>query len=153
METVLVRPGLESDIDWLKSLVDKHKKELGFVRRGSLFESIKKGHLIIAETQEENAGFVQFHHRRDGQTTIHNIIVTNTQRGNGVGKELIRHLAAQSRALGQSRIKLKCPVNLDANSFYQSAGFTLSAQEPGKIRSLNIWQLILQESEPSRLVT
>jgi N-acetylglutamate synthase-like GNAT family acetyltransferase len=143
MEAPVIRLGRDSDIDWLKTLADRYKNELGFVRRGALFESIKNGQLMVAERSGQKVGFIQFHHRRDGQTTIHNIIVAPDQHGKGIGSALISYLSKRCRALGQHSIALKCPVNLNANSFYERVGFTIVAQEPGKLRSLNIWRLSL----------
>lgn len=143
MEPLIIRVATAADLDPLKALADRHKREVGFVRRGALLESIRRAHLLVALVGEDLVGFVQFHHRRDGQTTIHLIMVATAYRRQGVADVLLNQLRATCRELGQQRIGLKCPVELSANDFYRQAGFDLIAQEPGKLRPLNLWQLLL----------
>lgn len=143
MESVIIRTATSADLDAVKVLADRHKRDVGFVRRGALLESINRAHLLLALAGEDPVGFVQFHHRRDGQTTIHLIMVASEHRRRGIAALLLNQLRTACQGLGQQRIGLKCPVDLSANSFYQQAGFTLIAQELGKIRALNLWQLPL----------
>ncbi|MEO8287004.1 MAG: GNAT family N-acetyltransferase [Chloroflexota bacterium] len=131
----------EIDLHWLKSLADEHKHELGFVRRGALLRSIEAQCLLTAQYSGAPLGFVQFHHRRDGQTTIYNIVVARNSRGSGVGKALLSGLRMVCITLGQHRIVLKTPVDLPANRFYETVGFVLAGQEAGKARPLNIWRM------------
>jgi N-acetylglutamate synthase-like GNAT family acetyltransferase len=144
VEAVVIRLAIADDLDAIKALADRHKRELGFVRRGALLESITHDHLLVAELQDQPVGFVQFHHRRDRQTTIHLIVVDANYRRRGVAGQLLDYLQASCLRRGQTRIGLKCPVDLSANDFYRQFGFTLVAQEAGKIRALNLWQLPLQ---------
>jgi len=152
VETAVIRLAHTDDLAAIKTLADQHKRELGFVRRGTLLESITHDHLLIAELHGQPVGFVQFHHRRDGQTTIHVIVVDANTRRQGVGGQLLNNLQAICLKRGQTRIGLKCPVDLNANDFYRQVGFTLIGQEAGKIRVLNLWQLPLQISNVARRV-
>ena len=143
MEPIVIRVATATDLDAVKALADRHKREVGFVRRGALLESIRRTHLLVALVASDPVGFVQFHHRRDGQTTIHLIMVATAYRRQGVANVLLNQLRATCQGLGQQRIGLKCPIDLSANDFYRQAGFDLTAQEPGKLRALNLWQLLL----------
>ncbi len=133
-----------SDLDWLKALADKHKTQLGFVRRGELHRSIEQKEMLVIEEGGRQRGFVQFHHRRDGQTTIYNIIVASEVRGQGLGRGLIQALILACQAHGQTTIRLKCPDNLEANKFYKHVGFEWNNREEGKLRALNVWHLHIE---------
>ena len=73
---------------------------------GTLYESAQRGELLLIE-----GGFCHWHLRRDGQLTIREIISTRP----GAGSEMLEQLKRQP---AQS-IFAKCPVDLEANSWYQ----------------------------------
>jgi len=100
----------------------------------SLFESAQKGELVLVDN-----GFARFHIRRDGQMTLHEIIVTRP--GCGIGTALINQLRGIGRQKGATCILAKCPQDLPANRFYASLGFTLRDTETTPTgRKLNVWQ-------------
>lgn len=83
-----------------------------------------------------NGGFCHWHLRRDGQLTIREIISTRP----GAGSEMLAELRRQP---AQS-IFVKCPVDLDANRWYQKRGFELERTETTRTgRELNHWRLAL----------
>ncbi len=127
------------DIDQIKRIADAHKKELGFVRRPSLLESISRSELLVAKLDSAVVGFVEYRHRKDGQTTLYNIAVVPKYTRHGVGQKLVRALVNESAGLGKTCVCLKCPQDLPSNKFYENLGFQLQQTEPGKYRQLNIW--------------
>jgi len=138
-----IRKATIDDLDAINSLVNKHKKELGFVRKVTISQSILQGETLIAESDRVLFGFVRYHHRLDSQTTLYDIVVSSEKRHKGAGCTLVNALAAESRALNKQFILLKCPEELPANAFYQSLGFERWQEDPGKRRKLVIWKLIL----------
>lgn len=141
----VIRKAVESDLDEIKKIADSHKKELGFIMRPALARSIAQEELIVAVNGVGIIGFIQYHHRRDEQTTLHNIVVVPSLRKKGIGQRLIQGLEAEAIAMDQNFILLKCPEDLDANEFYKSIGYKEVRKEAGKMRRLNIWTKDLRE--------
>lgn len=143
---IVIRKALLSDIENLKTLADAHRNELGFILRPALAKSVDNRSVLVAVSATNYGvltGFVDYHHRRDSQTTLYHIVVASDQQGNGIGRELVATLRNEAIALGKHRIVLRCPEGLQANSFYQSLGFRRVAVENGKTRRLNVWQFDL----------
>ncbi|MBV6438331.1 MAG: hypothetical protein AELANPGJ_03633 [Anaerolineae bacterium] len=143
----VIRRARLDDIDNAKALVDRHKNELGFVIRSALVTSVSRGELLVAlSANDDIVGLVHFRHRRDKQSTLYSIVVSENVRSQSIGRALLAELVDECQRLGQERIVLKCPVELPANSIYPKFGFTLTGTENGKHRRLNIWQLELPGS-------
>lgn len=138
-----IRKATPEDLETLDSLVKAHKKELGFVRRVTLAESISARSLLVTEIDNKVIGLVHYRHRRDAQTTLYDIVVESNYRFMGVGKTLIDALIAEAQTLGKQTIVLKCPEELPANDFYAHLDFERLREEPGKHRRLIVWQFFI----------
>lgn len=100
----------------------------------SLYESAKRGELLLVEH-----GFCRFRLRRDGQLTIHEIIVTRP--GEGIGGQMLTTL---TQLPGVKCILAKCPTDLPSNGWYKRRGFQLQTTETlPSGRSINVWVLAL----------
>jgi len=130
---------MDTDLDEIKKIADSHKNELGFIMRPILARSIVQGELMVAVNGVGIMGFIQYHHRRDEQTTLHNVVVVPSFRKYGIGRELILNLEKEAVSKNKSFILLKCPEDLDANEFYKHVGYKEVDNETGKSRRLNIW--------------
>lgn len=137
---VRIRKAVSSDIDAIKVLVDDNRRELGFVLRPALLESIQRDEVLVATDGKVLMGMVDYHHRQDEQTTIYHIVVADEWRRQGIGSQLLTVLREESRDKGKTHILLKCPVDLPANDFYSKVGFQLVAVENGRSRKLNVWK-------------
>jgi GNAT superfamily N-acetyltransferase len=122
-------------------IADAHRHELGFVLLPSLREQIEQGEMLVAVQDDELVGFVDYHRRRDGQITLYHIVVEPAIREQGVGRALVNALVQVARDTGCSRVVLKCPIDLQANQFYQGYGFRLEKTINGRKRPLNVWML------------
>ena len=118
---MVIRKGVVSDIDNLVALVDKHKNELGFVKRGTLVSSIQREHLLVADNPI--CAFLDYRHRKDSQTTIYNLVVEKEYRRQNIGSLLLYELIDECMLLGKEFIYLKCAVELSSNKFYKAFGF------------------------------
>ncbi len=125
----------EKDLPLLKVLADAHRHEIGFVNRATLREAIAQHEVLCTPV-----GFLHFHHRRDKISTLYHLCVSPSQRRQGVGCQLIRAWEEHSRKCGITTLRLKCPLNLEANGFYYRMGFSRVSIEPGVKRSLVIWE-------------
>jgi N-acetylglutamate synthase-like GNAT family acetyltransferase len=137
---IVLRKAKREDIDAIKQLADGHRHELGFVRRPALLEAISQAEVVVAQNGEGIIGFMEYHHRRDEQTTLYNIVVQPIYRKSGIGRKLLQSLETEVRANGKSFILLKCPQDLPANTFYERLGYECVDVEMGKSRRLNIWR-------------
>jgi hypothetical protein len=96
----------------------------------TLWESAKRNELLLVE-----GGFCHWHLRRDGQLTIREIISTRP----GAGSEMLEQLRQTPGALS---VFAKCPIDLEANSWYARKDFTLEGIETTRTgRQLNLWRL------------
>lgn len=112
----------------------------------TLWESAQRGELILV-----GDGLCHFHLRKDGQLTIREVIVLPRSHRRGIGRCLLKRLAAVK---GATSIFAKCPADLPANGWYQAQGFACEGQEITKNgRAINLWRLKLStapgETPPS----
>lgn len=121
---VWVRPATADDLDWVKAMADRHKRDLGFVRRGSLAAGIARGELLV----RQEAGFCHYRTRGDGWHVVYEIVSEQS----GTGRELLTAVPLP--------VRLKCPADAAANGFYARMGGMLVATETGKQRALNVWE-------------
>ncbi|GAA6621957.1 GNAT family N-acetyltransferase [Scytonema sp. NUACC26] len=148
LETV-VTFATEKTLPSLKALADAHRREIGFVNRATLAKAIAHQEILCT-----SFGFLHFHHRRDRISTLYHLCVCPSQRGKGVGKQLVNEWEKYSRKCGMTTLRLKCPLDLNANGFYYKMGFTRIDIEPGAKRSLVIWEkkLLYRKSLPPQFV-
>lgn len=137
----IIRTANRRDLNAVNAMANSHRRELGFVRKVTLTASIDQNEILVAENNDQIVGFVHYHHRRDEQTTIYNIVISSQKRLHGIGKRLITALVRESRSLNKQWIVLKCPSELPANRFYRHIGFRRWQKEPGKRRALIVWRL------------
>lgn len=142
-----IRRASITDLKAIKQLADQHRHELGFVLAPSLARSIERNELLVAENSEGIIGFVDFHHRRDNQTTLYHIAVHSDHRRQSIGRQLMGELIRDAREHKKEFIQLKCPVDLEANKFYESQGFCRVHVQPNKHRELAIWCLTVRAPE------
>jgi len=93
--------------------------------RGALIDSINKGTLLVSKYNSKITGFINYHHRKDEQTTLYEICVDKNYRGRGQGKILFNYLVNEVKSCDKKIILLKCPVDGIAHGFYFKAGFTI----------------------------
>lgn len=139
-----IRKAIAADLPHVKQLADAHRHELGFVLLPSLREQIERGEMLVAMVGDKLVGFVDYHRRRDGQITLYHIAVEPATQQQGVGRALVGALEEVAHATDSSRIALKCPIDLQANQFYQDYGFRLDETLNGRKRPLNVWVLGLE---------
>src|SRR5947209_15672985 len=76
-------------IEGAKILADANRHIFGFITRGAFQDAFQAGTLIVATRGSEVVGFIRYHHRkRDLQTTLYDICVSESERGRGIGKQM-----------------------------------------------------------------
>lgn len=134
-----VRFATESDVPRIKRIAQTNSKQLGFVNKAALVESIARKTLLVAYNGNDNVvGFVNYRARKDGVQVVYEIATTREHKGAG------------TTLLGvvPKPIRLKCTTDNAANLFYEKLGFTHVGEEQGKKRALNIWHINHQVNLP-----
>lgn len=146
LESARVEMAHVEHLSAVKRLADKHKLELGFINLGMLRKAIETGSLLVAtlaigDTGAEAwlVGFVHFYVRRDSVVTLYSIVVAQDYRQSGLGRQLFAELVRVACSCGKTEIRLKCPIELPANAFYEHLGLKIACVEEGKHRRLNVW--------------
>lgn len=135
-----MRYGSPADIDEIKAIAASERHALGFVHRQSLLRAIARDELLVASLHGRLVGFCQLYRRADGVLTIYHIAVARPHQGEGIGRQFLERLGVDAMDNHISVIRLKCPVDLPANGFYDRSGFTKVRVEGGVVRSLNVWE-------------
>lgn len=136
----------QGHIAGMKLLADANRESLGFIPRKKLEEIADQQRAFVALYSDVVVGFVIFRHRkRDLQTTLSEICVQHGYMRQGIGTQLIQLLVQDCNQKSRAYIQLKCPVDLQANRFYEHIGFQLHIVEDGKKRQLNVWRLDISQ--------
>ncbi len=122
------------DYTQIKKICNQNREWLPFVMRVAIEESIKRDEVIVVEVGGKVIGFIHFHKRKDGVTTLHEIGVDKDYQRLGIARELVSKL--------ERPIKLKVVKENPANEFYQKLGFEFIGSTLGKKRELNVYQLV-----------
>lgn len=128
---MFIRQAVGSDFPTIRVLADEHKHELGWINSPTLRGSMARRELFVADEDGVVCGFVRWHARQDGWNTLYELVVSAQHRCRGVGRMLLYAVPCP--------VRLRCPVDLPANAFYQASGMILEGREPGKKRELNVW--------------
>lgn len=143
-DSIVINKAKIENIKAIKEIADGNRKGIGFLREAALKQSIEMGEVFVAKYQDKIIGFQTYHHRKkDYQTTLYQKCVTQEYRRQGVGRKLVDSVVDESRKKGRKYILVKCPVDLEANEFHNSYGFSLIKTEKGKRRDINLWGLEL----------
>lgn len=142
----MIRLATDEDIPQIGKIAQQNKKFIGFVMNVALAESVKKESLYVYTKDNEVVGFVHYHKRLDGWTTLHEIAVAKSHQGQGIGKELLN--------VPPEPIRLKTTFdNLVAIALYEKYGFQFKRTEQGKKRELLVFEkggLDLKLDEPQK---
>ena len=133
-------------VDRVRSLADQNTEALGFLPERAYTEAALKGHLWIAtdKTKQRILGYLLF-----GGTfpnlKVFQVYVCPKFRGQHIAPTLIEKLKDYGQKHNFMNIKAKVASELSANKFWQSMGFRIIDQSPGKTagRTNNLYCLEL----------
>lgn len=136
-QNITIRFAVQEEIGDLKKMADLYTKELGFIIKPALIESIKKNLVLVILFRESIVGFSEYRHKKDEFTVIYHFVIHEDYRGMGLGKLLLDRTIKEAKKNNKKFIQLKCPEDLHANYFYQKNGFQIINTEKGKKRKIN----------------
>ena len=119
---VVIRLACEGDIPYIEKIFKANKRYLGFTKRVIMGVSIAKTELHVAVIKNRVVGFIRWHRRRDGWSTVYELCVDESCRGRGIGRRLMK-------VIGLGPAKLKCHSKNPAMLFYKKLGFKKVSNE------------------------
>ena len=125
----IIRDALQDDLAKAKDLADDLRDELGFIKSSVFIEVIRKKCFIVCAIDNNVIGFVLFNYRGGTDTTIRYMGVDKRYRRQGIATAMLRNIEQKVIDNGGHTIHLKCPIDSQANIFYQQFGFIHTASE------------------------
>jgi N-acetylglutamate synthase-like GNAT family acetyltransferase len=127
-----IRFAVENDIEAMNRIARMHPKDLPFISKVQMRESLLKSEMIVSENCDGVVtGFARYHTRRDGVTRLYDIAVHRDYRKQLIGTGLIAALPKP--------LEVVTPFDSDANAWYERLGYRLVKRYPGKSRDLHLW--------------
>src|SRR5689334_11632091 len=147
----IVRAAGPADLPYVVHLLKRNTEALGFLPRAALAEKIELRQIWLSLENGEPAGFLHHGSLAAPEVRIFQAAVQYDARRRHLGLALVQDLADRAAAAGARGISLRCLSFLDANDFWEAAGFTRLGAEPGAKGTLNVWakQLEPASSAPS----
>lgn len=124
----LIRYAKPDELEQIIKIAKQWGKELGFVRKVSIRESIEKSEVLVALVNGFVVGFCNYHKRRDGWHTIYELAVHRDWIGGRIGAGLLA-------AIPRPRQLKTTTDNVRAIGFY-SQYLTMTGIEAGRKREL-----------------
>jgi ribosomal protein S18 acetylase RimI-like enzyme len=135
-------------LPFVRDLMAKNYEAVGFLPATRLEEYLARGQVLIQRENDEPCGYLAF---GNGWPTlkVYQCCIQYDARRLAHATQLVSRLISIAEARGCSSISLWCADDLDANSFWRSAGFTFSGQRSGgarRGRRHNCWVMWLRSS-------
>lgn len=122
------------DVNAILDIAGQYKQELGYINPAALREHVANGTVHVADYQGFVIGFVDYHTRKDGWSTVYHIATLPAYQGKSVGRYLLYSVPPP--------IRLKVTEdNESAIRFYKNAGMRWIDVEVGKTRGLLVFTL------------
>jgi len=140
------------DVAYELALAKRFTDQVGFLTRDAVEHYAANGGVLRARENQEPAGFLVFTRTKGDQPRVAQIyqaaIQLDAQRRHH-GLALVERAVSEARAAGAHVLQCWCATDLDANSFWQAAGFSHVAARPGGRRRQRrhfLWQRALKAS-------
>ncbi len=139
---IIIKPALESDLPLIKPLLLELLNAMEDTAGFDVEQSIENcrtllsnpvNYILVARDGDEIVGFINFTIRKTVMQPgpsglIDELVVAESSRGLGVGKQLIRAVADKCREIGCFEVEVTTEKsNTDARRFYKSCGFNEEA--------------------------
>lgn len=136
---VPVAPATLGDLAYVVHLQKRHADALGFIPRVALLEKIELGRIHLARENGEPAGYLHHGSLARPEVRIFQAAIQYDARRRHMGLALVNDLVDRAADAGAQGVSLRCLSFLEANEFWDAAGFRLLTTEPGAKGMLNVW--------------
>jgi N-acetylglutamate synthase-like GNAT family acetyltransferase len=148
----MIRQATAADLLFVRDLQRRFTNQIGFLPTEATQRELARGRIMIGTLNDAEAGFLYTLPALASQPTTTAIIQTavrmDAQR-QLLGLTMINAIASAATAAGQTILQAWCKANLEANHFWQAAGFKAIATRPGGNRKHIphiLWRLALDDS-------
>jgi hypothetical protein len=148
-KSVRVRAATRRDLPLMRHLQQKLAHAIGYMPPAAIDSCLDAGWIQTADLNDDAAGFILARPRLACSPTLTPIIqaaVHFDALRRHVGLAMVDQLAVKAKAAGQEALTCWCAEELDANIFWEAAGFIkVGHRDPGNARDrlLNLWRLPL----------
>lgn len=135
----------EGAVTFADSLAKKNVEALSFLPRPRLLEYAVRGQLMVETENGEPCGFLVFGNGWP-YLKVYQVAIEYDARRREHGMALIARLVEKAKERGCHAISLWCANDLEANAFWEAAGFTFAGQRQGgraRGRLHNRWVLMV----------
>lgn len=132
-----------TDLRYVEHLARSNYAAIGFIPRPRLEEYAARGQILMAEENDEAAGFLVFGAGWPA-LKVYQACIQYDARRREHGADLVARLVAEAQRRGCHVISLWCADDLPANEFWRAVGFKQVAQRQGGLhrgRVHNRWIL------------
>lgn len=154
-ETPRLRVGNLADLKFCDSLQTKFKGCLGYFSKTALEHYISKNRVMIGEENEDHAGYILGAQRLRYNPMIRPIfqaaVAMDAQRRH-LGLQLVQQTIDDAKIAGQQVVQANCAAELEANHFWEAAGFQcIFAQTPPtkSARIILTWRYSIDQQKPT----
>lgn len=133
------------------SLAKKNVEALSFLPKPRLLEYAVRGQLMVETENGEPCGFLVYGNGWP-YMKVYQVAVEYDARRREHGLALVGRLIERARAKGCHAVSLWCADDLDANNFWQAAGFSFAGKRQGGLargRQHNRWVLVVDSAPVS----
>lgn len=127
------------DLPYVVALQKRHADALGFIPRLALEQKIELGRIRLARENGEPAGFLHHGSLARPEVRVFQAAIQYDARRRRMGLALVDDLVRRATDAGARGVSLRCLSFLEANEFWDAAGFRLLTTEPGAKGTLNVW--------------
>lgn len=136
-------------IDYIASLMEKNYEAVGFIPRPRLEHYSASGQILVELENDEPCGYLVYGNGWP-RLRIYQACIQYDARRREHGLKLVERLILEADRMGCEMISLWCADDLDANTFWKSAGFQFGGQRNGgakRGRKHNLWVFRLQTAQ------
>ena len=133
----MIRQATAADLLFVRDLQRRFTNQIGFLPTEATQRELARGRIMIGTLNDAEAGF------------LYTLPALASAQRQLLGLTMINAIASAATAAGQTILQAWCKANLEANHFWQAAGFKAIATRPGGNRKHIphiLWRLALDDS-------
>jgi len=130
MNQTTIRLANDNDLRFILHLQRQYSEQLGYIPRQPTEAHLLAGNILLAETNDDDTGFLLIlpglAHQPTTAAIIQAAIRLDAQRQT-YGLQLVTLAETAARQAGKTIIQAACRANLEANLFWKAAGYQITA--------------------------
>ena len=147
-----IRIATQDDLKFIHHLQGRWSNQIGFIPPTATQRELEWGHILFADHNDDDAGFLLVQPALSGQRTTAAIIqaaVRLDAQRLSIGTQLVGAVAMKAAAAGTTMLQCWCRSGIEANLFWEACGFQKIMQRNGGKshgEPHNLWRLKIDEA-------